>query len=121
VPRLEEARWLAKRGAHAAIDISDGLLPDASHLARASGVTLSLDLDALPCMDGVAPTEAAVSGEEYELLVALPRAANVDARDFRERFGIPLTVIGHVVAAEQEPVHLDGVPVELPRGYDHLS
>ncbi|MDB4882941.1 MAG: thiamine-monophosphate kinase, partial [Gemmatimonadetes bacterium] len=31
MPRLHEARWLAALGAHAAIDISDGLLGDAAH------------------------------------------------------------------------------------------
>ena len=36
VPRLREARWLAARGMHACIDISDGLAADAGHLAAAS-------------------------------------------------------------------------------------
>jgi thiamine-monophosphate kinase len=121
VPRLEEARWLAKRGAHAAIDISDGLLADANHLARASGVTLSLDLDAIPRVDGVTAREAAASGEEYELLVALPGDARVATRDFAARFDLPLTVVGSVVAAEGEPVQLRGAPIDLARGHDHLS
>jgi thiamine-monophosphate kinase len=120
-PRIDEARWLAERGAHAAIDISDGLLADAAHLARASGVTLSLDLGALPCVEGVTSAVAAVSGEEYELLVALPGDAKVDAAGFRERFGIPLTAIGTVFAAEGEPVRLRGAPLDLPRGHDHFS
>jgi thiamine-monophosphate kinase len=38
VARIAEARWCAEQGARAAIDISDGLVSDAGHLARASGV-----------------------------------------------------------------------------------
>ena len=36
--RIREARWLTTHGAHAAIDVSDGLVADARHLAIASGV-----------------------------------------------------------------------------------
>src|SRR5437764_1402017 len=42
-PRLVESRWLAERGASAAIDVSDGLLADAGHLAAASKVAIELD------------------------------------------------------------------------------
>ena len=48
-PRLDEARWLAERGASAAIDISDGLLADAGHLAAASAVAIELDPARYPC------------------------------------------------------------------------
>ncbi len=46
--RLREARWLAERGAHAMIDISDGLAPEARQpRIGQSGVSLALVLDAL--------------------------------------------------------------------------
>lgn len=121
VPRLDEARWLAAHGAHAAIDISDGLLADAMHLARASGVTLAIDLAALPCVEGVSAADAAASGEEYELLVAFPSHVLVNAVAFERTFALPLSEIGRVVERGPEPVQLAaGGPPARVRGHDHL-
>ena len=73
-PRIREALWLASHGATAAIDISDGLLADAGHLAAASGVDLCIELDAIPVVSGASTLAAARSGEEYELAVHGERA-----------------------------------------------
>jgi thiamine-monophosphate kinase len=119
VPRLAEARWLASHGVHAAIDISDGLLADAAHLARASGVSISIDLRSIPCAEGVAPSDAAASGEEYELLVTAPVSAALGVEAFAREFGLPLTEIGRVVSLGQEPVQVVGGAAG-GRGFDHL-
>jgi thiamine-monophosphate kinase len=121
VPRIREARWLAERGASAAIDISDGLLADANHVAVASRVTLALDLDRVPCVDGVSPAAAVVSGEEYELLLAIPADAGDLARELEARFGVPLTQIGVVEPASDAPVTTRGGRVDPARGHDHFS
>jgi thiamine-monophosphate kinase len=118
-PRLDEARWLAERGAVAAIDVSDGLLADAAHVARASAVTLAIDLAALPCIEGVLPSEAAVSGEEYELLVAVPADVALDRGEFKRSFGIELTQIGAAVGFTGDAVLVDG-RAPSAGGYDHL-
>jgi thiamine-monophosphate kinase len=120
-PRLAEARWLAERGARAAIDISDGLLADAAHLARASGVTLALDLSAVPRVEGVTVDEAASSGEEYELLLAVPPEAALDLQAFEREFRVPLTDIGRVAEAGADLVGIDGGGRERSRGHDHLD
>lgn len=121
VPRLREARWLAGHGARAAIDISDGLVADASHLARASGVSLSLDECAVPCMPGVSVEDALASGEEYELLVAVPPECGIRADEFEQEFGVRLTAIGVVIAPGANAVTLRGALAVGLRGYDHLS
>ena len=121
VPRLREARWLAEHGAHAVIDISDGLVADASHLARASGVSLSLDERAVPCVSGVSVEDALASGEEYELLVAVPPASDIRADEFEREFGLPLTAIGVVSAPGASAVTLRGSRAVGSRGHDHLS
>jgi thiamine-monophosphate kinase len=119
--RLREARWLADAGARAAIDISDGLGADLTHLARASDVTIELAVDRVPCVEGVPPEEALTSGEEYELIVAFPASGTADAAAFETRFGIPLTRIGVVRPESGEPVRAVGARVDPARGHDHLS
>jgi thiamine-monophosphate kinase len=120
-PRILEGGWLAEQGARAAIDISDGLVADAGHLAAASGVRIVLDLASLPCIEGVAPESAASSGEEYELLVAFPPDARPDTRLFRERFGLALTTVGYLTEGSGVSFDDGADRVALPPGYDHLS
>jgi thiamine-monophosphate kinase len=117
-PRLAEARWLAAAGAHAAIDVSDGVLAEAGHLAAAGGVRAILELDRIPCMDGVPPEDAIRSGEEYEVLVAAPP---LDAAAFARAFGIALTRVGRVEAgAPVAEAWRDGARVDLATGHDHF-
>jgi len=108
------------------IDVSDGLAQDLGHLCRASRVGAEVRLDALPlaptcrrALGTAAARFAATAGEDYELLVALPPAA--EAR--LPRVGCRLTRIGEVVAGAPRSRFVDaaGRTVRLPAaGYDHF-
>lgn len=119
--RVREARWLAARGAHAMIDISDGLASELRHLAHASLVELRVDVERLPCGAGGSWREALVGGEEYELVVCTPQEVDVDA--FVRTFGVPLTRIGQVRRTEHPVVTamFRGERVDLLMGHDHFS
>ena len=122
VARIREGAWIAQHGANAMIDLSDGLVSDAEHIATASGVRLTIDLDKLPVLQGCAARDAARSGEEYELLFTAP--ADLDASAFVRTFRLPLTVIGQVDALSGEnrvTLTSQRKRVDLEKGYDHFS
>ena len=121
LPRIAAGRWLARRGARAMIDISDGLAGDAGHLAAASGVGVVIELERVACWPGVTPLAAVRSGEEYELLVALPRRfGTAGARAFGRATGLPLTRIGACTAGRGVRMTHDGRPITPPPGFDHF-
>jgi len=104
------------------IDISDGLAGDAGHIAAASDVSIEIELARVPCWPGVTPRDAVRSGEEYELLVALPRRFQErDARAFRRATRLPLTRIGVCIAGRGVRITDNGQRITPPRGYDHFA
>jgi thiamine-monophosphate kinase len=72
VARLQEGEVARRCGAHAMIDVSDGLALDLHRLADASGVGFSLE--DVPVAAGATFEEALGGGEDYELLVAVGEA-----------------------------------------------
>jgi thiamine-monophosphate kinase len=119
-PRLREGQWLAAHAATAAIDVSDGLVADLRHLAAASGVRLSLDLDRLPRWPGATVLEGAAGGEEYEL--AVTAGVPLDTVAFERTFGIPLTLVGDALPGNGTvDAYEGGVRIASIPGYDHFS
>ena len=123
VARLGMGAWCAANGATAAIDLSDGLVADAGHIAAASGTRLVIELGSVPVVGGVSARDALASGEEYELLIAGP--AGMDRAAQAARVGT-LTPVGrvHAPAADESAgvIVRDGpLRVDPPAGYDHLS
>ncbi|HEV7704249.1 MAG TPA: AIR synthase-related protein, partial [Gemmatimonadaceae bacterium] len=122
VARIAEAIWLARGGARAGIDISDGLLADAEQMATASGVRIQIDLEQLPLHEGVSALDAAVSGEEYELIVT---AAALNVSAFQRATGLALTAIGRVLEPVPDgigvTVRMNGERLAPPKGFRHFS
>ncbi|MDF2555786.1 MAG: thiL, partial [Microbacterium sp.] len=95
----------ADAGATAMMDVSDGLVLDASRMAAASGVTLALESSLL----GADPASALGGGEDHALLAAFP-AGRALPRDFVR--------VGTVQARGEHAVLVDGGPFEGRGGWD---
>ena len=116
--------------AHAAIDVSDGLLQDLRHVLKASGVGARLHIDLLPIaasLDGLSDrvrSHAALGGGDlYQLCFTAAAARHADVRALASRLGLPLTRIGDIVAgADCEVLDASGqVLTDLPGGFDHFQ
>ena len=129
-PRVHEARWLLERvDVRAAIDLSDGLVRDARHVAAASRVALHIDAARVPAavpLDGFRDAPAGrrlvlSGGEDYELLLAIaPGGMRGVRRAFAATFDVPLTRIGSV--GRGEGVRVEGVEdAVISAGFDHFA
>lgn len=125
-PRLEAGERLAPL-VSAMMDVSDGLLLDASRMAAASGCAVQVELDSLPLSDaflallGEARLEAAGAGDDYELLFAADPAQAGAILALAEEIGLPLSRIGRFAAGEGLVISDRGSPVALPArlGFEH--
>jgi thiamine-monophosphate kinase len=130
VPRIELGGRL--RGlAHAAIDVSDGLLADLGHVARASSATLCIQKELLPwtealraCSDRALALDCITAGgDDYELAFTTPANRRADVVSLSEELGLPMTRIGVVTPGSGDVSLLDesGHPVPAGRGFDHFA
>ncbi len=117
-PRLAEGALLAPH-ATAMMDVSDGLLIDASRMGQASGVAITIDhIPLSPALERVRGASTAVqiaaarAGDDYELLFSLPRGLTPPVR------AIP---VGHVAEGSGLTLMIDGAVVPLPDslGWEH--
>lgn len=133
-PRLSMGTAIAGM-ATAAIDVSDGLVADAAHLARASGVRAQIDAVSIPRSPAVGAWVArqtnrwkalaalATFGDDYEILFSAPpsmrRSVTVAAKAARTE----VSRIGSLVRGEGSAL-LDenGREINITKtGYNHLQ
>jgi thiamine-monophosphate kinase len=130
-PRIALGRALAEgKLAHAALDISDGLVGDLGHILTASHVGATLDADALPAGPVLAAQPEAVrrrftaaGGDDYELCFSAPPAQRAAIMAAAAHTSTPVTRVGRIDA---EPglrfTDAAGQPLDLAvSGFDHFA
>jgi thiamine-monophosphate kinase len=130
-PRVALGRALAQGAlAHAALDISDGLIGDLGHILAASKVGATLEVDLLPAGPALARQPQALrrrftvaGGDDYELCFTAPAENREAIMVAGAQAGTAVTRVGRI---EIEPrlrlVDAGGAPLELNvRGWDHFQ
>ena len=130
-PRVALGRLLAEgRLAHAALDISDGLVGDLGHILAASKVGALLDVDALPAgpvlarqAPGLRRRFTAAGGDDYELCFTAPAARREAILAAGAQCATAVTRVGRIEAAPGLRL-VDGAGALLDmqlQGWDHFS
>jgi thiamine-monophosphate kinase len=128
-PRVAEGQLLAAQGVKAAIDISDGLISDLTHICRQSQVGARIEIDRVPIHPaakasfGDKSLELALSGgEDYELLFT---ATTEVVNKVKSVTSCPITVIGETTAdnvGEVTAVDSEDKSFTLgKKGWEHFS
>jgi len=135
-PTPRVALGAALRGvARSAIDISDGLLADLTHICERSRVAAVIEFDALPrsplmrALRGHAAARDALlgGGDDYELCFTAPAAKSAAVLRAGERARTPVTRVGRVVHAPAGAIGVVavdacGLPMHsMQRGFDHFG
>ena len=116
--------------AHAALDISDGLVGDLGHILAASQVGATLDADALPAGPVLARQAIALrrrftaaGGDDYELCFTAPVENREAVLEAGRESGTAVTRVGRIEAeAELRLVDAEGKALDLGlKGWDHFT
>jgi len=124
-PRCTEARLIVEKlFPTSMVDLSDGLATDAAHIAKASGVTITLDSNLIPLHDDIPAswpreqkvTAALSDGEDFELCFTIGASKLSLAKS------LGFSLIGRVDAPQEHPLMLEdggkSHPVQI-KGWSH--
>jgi thiamine-monophosphate kinase len=128
-PRINEGQVLLRNGVRAAIDISDGLIADLTHICKASKVGARINKDSVPIhpilqsnFKSDCQQLALSGGEDYELLFA---ASSHIINQVKQAVSCPVTVIGEVTEGTPGQVTLiDAAGKSIPwrqGGWEHFK
>ncbi|MDU0810233.1 MAG: thiamine-phosphate kinase [Burkholderia sp.] len=120
--------------AHAAIDLSDGLVSDLIHILDRSGVSAIINIDAVPCSTALKTLTKDIQlqcmlagGDDYELCFSTPRNARKAVEEIGMKENVILTRIGTIcsidVSSEKSEVIWlsNGEPISITlQGFDHF-
>jgi thiamine-monophosphate kinase len=117
--------------AHAAMDVSDGLVQDLGHIASASGIAIEVRVEDIPLSSAVRFAITAepawlasvlTGGDDYELIFTAAEKEAAAIEVAAGRAGIQVTRIGQVAHGKGVIVLRDGHPMDLRlSGYRHFS
>jgi len=129
LPRVNEGQILLRHGVKAAIDISDGLVADLTHMCQSSKVSARINETAVPIHPAVQGNfksdcqQLALSGgEDYELLFT---AGSQVIKQIQQAMSCPVTVIGEIIQGKKAQVTIiDTNGRSIPRqqtGWEHFK
>jgi len=116
--------------ASSAIDVSDGLAADLSHILVASDCGATINLDQLPLSDGLTllkrelnPHSLAISaGDDYELCFTVQKNNVNVLNKLTNKLGVKITKIGEIDKKMGLRLETQGRAVKLPSfGFDHFK
>ncbi|KAE9531775.1 thiamine-phosphate kinase [Ursidibacter arcticus] len=115
-----------------AIDISDGLLADLSHILSHSQCSAEIEVDKLPLSQAIqteyshsqAINFALTGGEDYELCFTIPENKQIDFENMLKVQQLNCYCIGKITSQSAENIRLlnQGKTIPLPKqiGFDHF-
>ncbi|KQT49254.1 thiamine-monophosphate kinase [Methylobacterium sp. Leaf456] len=128
-PRLALAS-VVRAHAHAAMDVSDGLVGDLTKMLFGTGLTARIEAARVPLSpaaraaitrDPARLATALTGGDDYEILCAVPQAALAAFLAEAERVGVPMAEIGVVEAGEAPPLVVDAAGEAMVFGTGSFS
>lgn len=127
-PRLNAGHHLIGI-AHAAMDISDGLVQDLGHICRTSSVAAVIEAEKLPLsspvrtlleQDGALIKRIAGGGDDYELLFTAPADKAMAVNMLASELSLPITAIGRISEGSGVTLTKDSKALSLGGGYNHF-
>jgi thiamine-monophosphate kinase len=110
--------------ATACVDISDRLVADLGHLAKASKVGAEIYLDKIPVSkSGENILELITAGDDYELLFTVPESSQSEIETLSKKLNLPIAEIGKITE-DPEVVVFDKNKAKVvmdKKGYRHFN